>query len=96
MGANRGLNSSRSERRVGMESDTRLEGTRLGRRGIIVGLLGLLAGVARVQADTWMLVPGYASDVKGEILDYNSADPDVRSSLLVRSLHEDRYIEWTQ
>lgn len=40
------------------------------------------------------LIPGYAADVAGDHIDYNSADPDVRSALLVRSLDRTRHIEW--
>jgi hypothetical protein len=41
---------------------------------------------------TW--VGGYARDVRGEVIEYDSALPEVRSALLVRSLDAGKAIEW--
>ncbi len=39
-------------------------------------------------------VSGYKKDIKGEILRYECQQPDADSSLLVRSLKKEKYIEW--
>ena len=39
-------------------------------------------------------IPGYQKDVSGEILKYHAPQPDVDSSLPVRSEDEARFIEW--
>ncbi|MEZ5197186.1 MAG: hypothetical protein R2764_12515 [Bacteroidales bacterium] len=38
---------------------------------------------------------GYDSEIKGETIRYECQQPDADSALLVRSLKEDKYIEWT-
>ncbi len=37
---------------------------------------------------------GYASEIKGETIKYECQQPDADSALLVRSIHEDKFIEW--
>jgi hypothetical protein len=39
-------------------------------------------------------ISGYLKDVKGEILRYECQQPDADSSLLVRSLNKEKFIEW--
>ncbi len=39
-------------------------------------------------------ISGYYKDIKGEILRYECQQPDADSSLLVRSLNKEKYIEW--
>ena len=61
---------------------------------LMAGLFALLAAhTAYAQADTSPL-PGYASRLAGEVLDYHSPDPAVTHGLLVRSLDATRSIEW--
>jgi hypothetical protein len=60
-------------------------------------LLGALLGLASPEAEEppgEIFLSGYEADVRGDVLEYNSADPDVISALLVRSLSAERYIEW--
>lgn len=37
---------------------------------------------------------GYAGEIKGETIRYECQQPDADSALLVRSVHEDKFIEW--
>ncbi|MCD4731748.1 MAG: hypothetical protein K8R74_14175, partial [Bacteroidales bacterium] len=37
---------------------------------------------------------GYANEIKGETIRYECQQPDADSALLVRSIHEDKFIEW--
>ena len=56
-------------------------------------LTALAMGMASPQSDGQWL-SGYQTEVKGEQIDYESALPDVRSALLVRSLEAERSIAW--
>lgn len=56
---------------------------------IILVLLGLTTQLIYAQ-----YLSGYEKDIQGEILRYECQQPDADSSLLVRSLHADKYIEW--
>lgn len=38
---------------------------------------------------------GYSQEIKGETIRYECQQPDADSALLVRSVHEHKYIEWT-
>ena len=38
---------------------------------------------------------GYANEIQGETIRYECQQPDADSALLVRSIHEDKFIEWT-
>ena len=37
---------------------------------------------------------GYANEIQGETIRYECQQPDADSALLVRSIHEDKFIEW--
>ncbi|MFH0946239.1 MAG: glycosyl hydrolase family 38, partial [Planctomycetota bacterium] len=60
---------------------------------LLASLLAVwMAGPEAQAADRWL--QGYARSVTGEVLQYHSADPTVNSGLLIRSLEQDRFIEW--
>ena len=67
-------------------------------QSFIVSVLLLLAwfldvGVAAAQnAEGWL--PGFGTYVSGEYIGYRSAIPEAMDAILVRSLDEERYIEW--
>ena len=57
-------------------------------------LVFLVAAAPVISARDGGFVPGYAARVAGEVLAYHSPQPEVGSSLLVRSLDEGLFIEW--
>ena len=58
----------------------------------------LISGVVFTQEFEWDMpdkyLQGYAKSLKGQVLNYHSPEPDVNSSLLVRSIDSNMYIEW--
>jgi len=62
-----------------------------------ITVLALSAGVySQVDAgNPHNYIAGYKSYVHGEQFNYHSAHPDVSESMLVRSMQEELYIEWT-
>ncbi len=60
-------------------------------RLITTGVLGVLL----IHTLNAQYISGYASEIKGETIRYECQQPDANSALLVRSIHEDKFIEWT-
>lgn len=57
-------------------------------------LIGNYSATAQQKPNSVDYLSGYTKDIKGEVLGYHSPLPSVNSSLLVRSIAKQNYIEW--
>ena len=61
---------------------------------VLSTLMMISAGQEYLLPEGNLWLKGYVEDVSGEILTYHSPHPDATTSLLVRSLNSNQYIEW--